>query len=68
LARNLLELIPIAVDTVRLAVRLGSLAFTVGGDLEVQGTQDPWALLIEKEVLPIETLVSILEKWVNVPI
>ncbi|KAJ5714630.1 polyketide synthase [Penicillium malachiteum] len=63
LAKNVVELIPIAVDTVRLAVRLGSLVFTVGGDLEVEEHQDPWALLIEKEVLPDTDLASILDKW-----
>jgi hypothetical protein len=43
------------------------LVFTVGGDLEAQGGKDSWALLIEKDVLPIDELFSILGKWVNVP-
>ncbi|KAF3384876.1 Conidial yellow pigment biosynthesis polyketide synthase [Penicillium rolfsii] len=65
LATNLHGLIPIAVDAVRLAVRLGSLVFTVGGDLEAQGGKDSWAFLIEKNVLSIDELSSILGRFVE---
>lgn len=40
----------------------------MGGDLEAQRGKDSWAFLIEKDVLPMDGLFSILGKWVNLPI
>ena len=67
LATNILELIPLAVEAVRLAVRLGSLVFSVGGDIEGDLDFAPWALSVDKDIVSSDSLSSILQEWVGIP-
>ena len=65
LSTTLLELVPLAVEVVKLAVRLGSLVFTVRDELEDSDEEAPWALLVDKGVVAMEDLHSILEAVVG---
>jgi hypothetical protein len=50
LSESLIDLIPLAVDAVRLAFRAGLLVFSVGNDIEPRTVnQGSWALNIPKE-------------------
>ncbi|KAJ5572589.1 polyketide synthase [Penicillium hetheringtonii] len=51
LSANLLQLIPLAVEAVRVAVNLGSLVFMVRDDLESDVDGLPWALMVENEII-----------------
>ncbi|KAH8434285.1 type I polyketide synthase [Aspergillus melleus] len=51
LSTNLIELIPLAVEAVRLTVNLGSLVFTVRDDLEYDADGAAWALMVENEII-----------------
>lgn len=51
LAQSLTELIPLAVESVRLAFRIGLLATTVRDELETQvNPEDAWAMAVSKDV------------------
>ncbi|KAJ5991549.1 hypothetical protein N7522_011756 [Penicillium canescens] len=61
LSTTLVELVPLAVEVVRLAIRLGSLVFTVGGELEDSNEVKPWVILLDKGVVAMEDLRSVIE-------
>lgn len=65
LSTTLVELVPLAVEVVRLAIRLGSLVFTVGGELEDSDGVMPWAILLDKGVVAMEDLRSVIEAVVR---
>ncbi|PLB48723.1 putative polyketide synthase [Aspergillus steynii IBT 23096] len=56
LSSNLLELIPLAVEAVRLALNLGSLVFTVRNDLEYDTDGASWALTVENKIIEKQLL------------
>jgi hypothetical protein len=67
LSTSLLELVTLAVEVVKIAVRLGSLVFTVGGDLEEDSEGAPWALLLDTDIVARDDLRSLVETLVRYP-
>ncbi|KAJ5124897.1 uncharacterized protein N7515_008722 [Penicillium bovifimosum] len=65
LSSSLLELVTLAVEVIRVAVRLGSLAFTVGGDLEDDSEGAPWALLVNTDIVSKDDLLSLVATLVT---
>lgn len=59
IAKSLTELIPLAVQSVRVAVRTGVAALTIRNDLEEQNNpRDSWAMSVSREagLTEVETL------------
>ncbi|KAJ5566509.1 hypothetical protein N7535_008147 [Penicillium sp. DV-2018c] len=67
LSTSLLELVTLAVEVVKIAIRLGTLVFTVGGDLEDDIEGAPWALLLDTDIVARDDLLSLVAKLVRSP-
>lgn len=67
LSTTVLELVSLGVEAFRLAIRLGSLVFTTGDDLEDDQDEAPWAISVDKEYVESSELLSLIGALVKIP-